>query len=385
MLSHFVLKWLSPALVFLSFLVKRDSDKYVFGEWFGQTARDNSKYIFDSALRDGSKKVLWITKSREVYGRLRALNVPVHFAYSLPGIFHQMTSKYFICNVSSRDFNCFTSGFGAKIIMLGHGMPIKMQSDHYSLPQRLKRHIRFLTIDKYYKVASELACFDEISSWQCNVSIDSIIRMPSPRCDIYNEEFDGNQRQSFLKNNGISEKDLNVIYLPTHRNEGKDADVILKVVGELDAIADILNKKYEIAIKFHIKVHHYDSVLVSQLSYTNVNLLDFSTDLNRLFRISDLFIGDYSGVCFDFIFFKKPMIAYVPDFYDYVSLSRKLFMELEEIYGGVFYNQKDLLLSLDRFVAGFLNHGTMYLPKFERNLPTDTSLSAECWKKIKNC
>ena len=62
------------------------------------------------------------------------LNVPVHFAYSLPGIFHQMTSKYFICNVSSRDFNCFTSGFGAKIIMLGHGMPIKMQSDHYSLP-----------------------------------------------------------------------------------------------------------------------------------------------------------------------------------------------------------------------------------------------------------
>ena len=79
------------------------------------------------------------------------------------------------------------------------------------------------------------------------------------------------------------------------------------------------------------------------------------------------------------------MIAYVPDFYDYVSLSRKLFMELEEIYGGVFYNQKDLLLSLDRFVAGFPNHGTIYLPKYERNLPKDTSLSAECWKVIKSC
>lgn len=385
MLSHFVLKWLSPALVFLSLLVKRDNDKYVFGEWFGQTDRDNSKYIFDSALRDGSKKVLWITKSREVYGRLRALNVPVHLAYSLPGIFHQMTSKYFICSVSSRDFNCFTCGFGAKIIMLGHGLPIKKQSDHFSLPQRLKRHIRFLTIDRYYKSASESAFFDEISHQQFNLSIDSVIRMPTARCDIYSVEFDGNQRQSFMKNNGISEKDLNVIYLPTHRNEGKDVAVILKVVGELDAIADILNKKYKIAIKFHIKVHHYDSALVSQLYYKNVNLLDFSTDLNGLFRISDLFIGDYSGVCYDFIFFKKPMIAYVPDFYDYVSSNRKLYMKLEDIYGAVSYSQKELLLLLDRYMSCFPNHGTIYLPKYERNLPKDTSLSAECWRIIKSC
>ena len=58
-------------------------------------------------------------------------------------------------------------------------------------------------------------------------------------------------------------------------------------------------------------------------SMKNVNLIDFEAPLNHLFSVADLFIGDYSGVCYDFIFFKKPMIAYVPDFSDYFGFEQE--------------------------------------------------------------
>jgi CDP-glycerol glycerophosphotransferase len=385
MSRHLFFKWLSPGLFFLSFFVFRNKNKYIFGEWFGKSFSDNSKYVFESALKDRSATVVWITKSQEVYEQLRALNTPVYFAYSIAGIYHQMTSKYFIFSVSSRDVNCFTCGFGAKIVMLGHGLPIKEQSDDFSFFERLKKQIRFLTIDRYYRSASESVFFDDISHRQYNLSSDCVIRMPTARCDMYREELNQGQRQDFLSANAIDPENINIIYLPTHRSEGNDVSVILNVIDELDKIANRLKEVSESIVKFHLKVHHYDGPLIGKLRHENVNLIDSSAPLNHLFSVADLFIGDYSGVCYDFIFFKKPMIAYVPDFGDYVGSNRKIYIKLEDVYGAVAYSHKDLMVALDRYVSSFPNHGNMYLPIYERNLPKDTLLSNECWEAIKDC
>jgi CDP-glycerol glycerophosphotransferase (TagB/SpsB family) len=385
MKKYFFLKWLSPGLYFLSFLVLRNKNKYIFGEWFGKSFRDNSKYIFESALKDSSVSAVWITKSQEVYNQLSASNMPVYFAYSIAGIYHQITSRYFIFSVSSRDVNCFTCGFGARIIMLGHGLPIKEQIDDIGLFKRLKKQIRFLTIDRYYKSASESIFFDDISHRQYNLNSDGVIRMPTARCDMFREDFNKFQRQDFLNEYSIYDEDINIIYLPTHRSEGSDVAVIFNIIDELDEFATRFNKVSKATIKFHLKLHHYDEPLLDKLQHENVNLIDFEAPLNHLFSVADLFIGDYSGVCYDFIFFKKPMIAYVPDFSDYFGLNRKIYIDLEDIYGTVAYNKKDLFVALGRYISAFPNQGKMYLPKYERNISTDTSLSDKCWKVIKDC
>jgi CDP-glycerol glycerophosphotransferase (TagB/SpsB family) len=64
MSRHLFFKWLSPGLFFLSFFVFRNKNKYIFGEWFGKSFSDNSKYVFESALKDRSATVVWITKSQ---------------------------------------------------------------------------------------------------------------------------------------------------------------------------------------------------------------------------------------------------------------------------------------------------------------------------------
>lgn len=379
------LKWISPIFLLASFFIKRDENKYIFGEWLGLSYNDSSKYIFETALQEKNKNVMWITKSRNIYEKLMAMGRPVNYAYSVRGIYHQITSKYFICTVSSRDINCFTCGFGSKVIMLGHGLPIKEQSHNFTPFEKIKRFIRFKTIDKYYKSASESEFFDDIASRQYHLKKSDLIRIPSARCDVFREKLNNAQRNDFLHINNINENQFNIVYLPTHRNEGHNVDEILKALDDLDVSAELINKKLKCSIKIHVKAHHYDSDLIVNNTYKNVNILNFSTDLNSLFQNADVFIGDYSGVCYDFIYFQKPMIAYVPDYKNYVSSSRNLYCKLEEIYGAVIYDKKELNNTLEKLVYAKCNKDNLFLPKYKRILPTNLSFSLECWKKITEC
>ena len=380
-----LLKWISPVFIFISFFAKRNKNKYVFGEWLGMTYSDSSKFIFEFALTDKSKQVIWITKSKDVFNKLRSENKPVFYAYSIKGIYHQITSKYFICTVSSRDINCFTCFFSAKIIMLGHGLPIKEQSHKFTSFEKLKRYIRFRTIDRYYKSASESEFFDDIAHRQYHLDRSDIIRIPAARCDIYNQKMDIYQQNNFLSRNEIIADDFNIIYLPTHRNEGENATVILMVIDQLNSLADVINKKYHCSIKFHVKLHQYDSALIKKISYKNVNMLEFSTKLSNLFQVADAFMGDYSGIFYDFIYFKKPMIAYVPDYDDYICSSRKLYTNLEELYGAVAYSRDELTIILEKIMQDHSSKNNLFLPKYERTLSETDSFSKECWESIKEC
>jgi CDP-glycerol glycerophosphotransferase (TagB/SpsB family) len=379
------LKWISPIFLLTSFFIKRDKNKYIFSEWLGLSYSDSAKYIFEKALQEKNKNVMWITKSKDIYKKLMAIDKPVYYAYSIKGIYHQITSKYFICTVSSRDFNCFTCGFGSKVIMLGHGLPIKEQNHSFTSFQKFKRFIRFKTIDKYYKSASESEFFDDIASRQYHLKKKDLIRIPSARCDLFKEKLNDEQRNNFLSINNINENQFNIIYLPTHRNEGHNADEILKALDDLDSLAVLINKKLACSIKIHLKVHHYDSDLIVNSTHKNINILKFSTDLSSLFQIADIFIGDYSGVCYDFIYFQKPMIAYVPDYESYILNSRNLYCRLEEIYGAVTHNSKELYIALEKLVQDKSSDGNLFLPKYERILPKNLSLSSQCWEKIKEC
>ena len=45
---------------------------------------------------------------------------------------------------------------------------------------------------------------------------------------------------------------------------------------------------------------------------------DYDTDLNSILIKCDYLITDYSGVVFDFLYLKKPIILYVPDYEEFL-------------------------------------------------------------------
>ena len=45
---------------------------------------------------------------------------------------------------------------------------------------------------------------------------------------------------------------------------------------------------------------------------------DYDTDLNSILIKCDYLITDYSGVVFDFLYLKKPIILYIPDYDDFL-------------------------------------------------------------------
>ena len=46
--------------------------------------------------------------------------------------------------------------------------------------------------------------------------------------------------------------------------------------------------------------------------------VDYDTDLNSILIKCDYLITDYSGVVFDFLYLKKPIILYVPDYEEFL-------------------------------------------------------------------
>ena len=71
--------------LYLSMLNKRDKNLIVFGAWFGEKFADNSKALFLYALEKG-RNVVWITKSEDVYLKMKGQGYPVELAYSKKGM-----------------------------------------------------------------------------------------------------------------------------------------------------------------------------------------------------------------------------------------------------------------------------------------------------------
>jgi CDP-glycerol glycerophosphotransferase (TagB/SpsB family) len=76
-------------LYFASFVVPRKKDMWVFGGFGGRLYADNAKALFSWMLDNShhQKSVYWITKRRDILGKLSEENKPCAHAYSIKGLY----------------------------------------------------------------------------------------------------------------------------------------------------------------------------------------------------------------------------------------------------------------------------------------------------------
>lgn len=116
----------------LSLIFPRRHDVWVFGAWFGEKYRGNSRYFFEyiSAVHPEIKAV-WLSKSDDIVARLRTHGYEVYDACSIKGIWMTLRAKYCFITHNMFDINEYACG-GMTVIQLRRGTPfLKVAQDEH--------------------------------------------------------------------------------------------------------------------------------------------------------------------------------------------------------------------------------------------------------------
>lgn len=344
-----LIKFITPVLFFLTLVIPKSKKKICFGAWFGEKYEGSPRSIFEYGASNSNYNVLWISKNIEVIELVRSLGYRAHHAYSVVGIFHQLTASLFVCNVSSRDFAPFCMGWNSSLVNLGHGMPMKASfADRHTTFQNLKKRLRDATIDKYAFVVVSGPRFLDIAMRQYRKSASEVLILPEARCD--------NLLRPTVKSTDLKSQyeipadHLVGLYMPTHRNEGLNIDAISVALDNLERAANEAG-----GVTFIVNFHFYDRKFVKELqSYKNLRLISQDVEIGSIMWMSDFFVGDYSGVVFDYLYLQKPCVGYLPDLAQYLCDHRGLYFDPEEIYSVTCTDIHSLLRVLASLKSGEL-------------------------------
>ncbi|MBN1060031.1 CDP-glycerol glycerophosphotransferase family protein [Clostridium botulinum] len=341
---------------YISMLSIRSKNIYIFGAWFGEKFSDNSKYLYLQALKNNNKKAIWITKNSEVYTYLKKKNSEVYMYNSLKGIFYQLRAKYYFTCTSAEDVNSCLLG-RAVHINLWHGIPLKkiMWDDKISNSYYEKNKIKKVISDIYnfvlliprhnQYVLSSSSTITQIYTSAFKIKKERILELGQPRNDVY---FDNSIEDKKFPN--LYKEKTVILYMPTHRNEGKIKFNIsdLLNLNKLDKFCEKNN------IIFLIKKHFYHANEVEDLTKFK-NIIDITNtdfDSQLLLKYANLLITDYSSCYIDYLLLNRPMIFYCFDYKQYTTNDRDLYFNYADVTPGIRVNDfEELFISISRIIV----------------------------------
>lgn len=312
----------------ISYIIPKNKKIIVYGAWYGNNFTDNSKYVFLEASKDKEYKNIWISKNKKVVEELKTKGYKAEYIYSIKGIIYQLIAGKAVVCVGYPDL-CRPLIAHKKILHLWHGVPLKKICYDVSLPgflERLQdvffRDTRVLYTSKnYYEIYKRCFGKDDKHLFLCG----------QPRNDIF---YDSNliDREMLDQFKKISVQTKTIVYLPTHRHEGKE---LLNLDKHIDfAKLDLFCKENN--MDFFIKKHfyHLNEPLIS--GYDNIHDIS-NTDYDAQFLLSqaDVLITDYSSCYVDYLLRCKPIIFFQYDKDNYIKNERDFYYDNEYVQPGI--------------------------------------------------
>lgn len=337
----------------ISFLLPRQKDKWIFGNKVSFS--DNAKYLYLYLLEHTEKNVLWIASNRKTVRDMRNKGLPVFFKYSLQGLYHSLTAKYYVCTVATNQINFWTSA-GAYKINLWHGVGLKSYiDDNTSLKDKsfLSKIIMPYSCEKYDLFLSTSDLMTKHFSKSLSISEKNIFEGLYPRCCFLRQ--DKNYILKFIKRyeqdqilemiEDFEKYNRIYIYMPTWRlSYGcRFLDYAFDDIALLNET--LKNRNSLLLLKLHPAMH-YD--LYRNKYLHNIMYLDPYMDVYPLLPFTDVLITDYSSIYYDYLLMNnKECILYDFDYNFYVSNEFKFILDYKEYTPGVHVNCfKDLILLL---------------------------------------
>ena len=322
----------------LFFVIPKRKNQIMFGAWFGMKYIDNTKHVFEYLLDDNKLNVLWYTKDRSIYNKLREEGKPVVLANSLKAIWCQLRTKLFVSTVQMAEFNTFFVTH-CKYLDLGHGHPIKDCGDIVNNKQsRFFFKLHQLYVDYYSAVCGELAAKIAISDH--NTKPDHVYFVNFARNDVF---FNGAFKNKELCNLPPYKGKL-IVYMPTHRDEGRKT-LKMQDVFDLDALNQLCE---ETNSYFIVKKHFYHRNESENLTNYKriIDLSSTNIDPQLFLYKADILVTDYSACYVDYLLLNRPIIFYHFDYDEFQKKERSLLIPFSDINIAPKVRDKKLFVSI---------------------------------------
>lgn len=334
---------------FVSKLVPKKKNSWVFASWFGNNISDNSKAIYDYVLENNKEiDIVWVVREPEKYKDMPCRVVKRN---SIRGCWAVLRARVAIFNQGYMDFCTFNIIGGAYSVQLWHGVAWKkIGLDGWDEPKGLKDKVyrkAFKLITRYTLYIAPADNYAEILKSAFNAPEDRIMKVGQPRNEIlFNENNNKAVHEALINELNINDKDAKIIvYMPTFRDKKQ------KVLSLFDNVhferANQIAKENNCVIIE--KSHFKDSLRKDEKKLLSENIFALPNyDAMKLLGAADILITDYSSCFFDFAVKDKPIIFYLYDYEYYKNKDRGLYYEYSDIAGGtVAFNENELFKAIE--------------------------------------
>lgn len=331
--------------VIFNVFIRRDTSVWIIGGWMGKRFADNSRYLYQYLHQNkeqyGIKKVIWITRSSEIYSELKTMGYTVEMINSVKGIFwHLKSGVHVVCNMPYDNGGFFGDingnlSYGAKKIQLWHGFPIKANQKGKSALSGRKIHkskLYKLSLpgewnEKQYIISISKECSERYKVWFGKENLN-LVECGYPRnCECV--RYLKIEEELFER---IGKYNISILYLPTFRNQEIEFHHPLSD----DKLVQWIRENNVMWIEKPHSASAMDNFFAEAQNRIGDNLVQLSDvfDVNVLLPKVTLLITDYSSVSVDAIYFDRPVVYYVPDFETYCSSDRGLTDGFEKVTKG---------------------------------------------------
>ena len=316
-------------------------DKIMFSNFYGRGLGDDPKYIYQYLKQIGTNaKLVWVVKNNSINVPEGVIKAPYK---SLAYVFHQCTSRVWVCNVKSeykvkkREGQYYIQTWHATLGLKKVEAEVpSLATDYISISQKDAS----ITDLMYANNDFELNVYKNYFWYngrvlKCDVPRLGIL-LNTPK-ELKKKVYD------FFR---IPKTKKIIIYAPTFR---KNADISV-FVWDFEKVIRSFEKRFSCDCIFLLRLHPNLARYASDIKYSE-RVLNASSypDMQELIACSDFMINDYSSSMFDMGCTHKPVILYAPDFESYVSNDRGLEFNIEQLPFPLVKNVEDLCDIIETF------------------------------------
>ncbi|MBQ4888462.1 CDP-glycerol glycerophosphotransferase family protein [Shewanella sp. MMG014] len=347
----------TQSIYFIAALFPR-TQKAVMGSYKNKFA-DNSKYLYLHWQQAKTIRSIWISGDKDVIAQLTIQGYEAYYRWSIKGIFHALTAKYYVYNSYIGDVNQYFAN-GAVKINLWHGSPLKRieydinNGPLFSIYHPQSLHQKFVSVTQYHqqRVAPDymIAPSDLVSALFAtafHINEHHMLLSGNPRTDFYQRYPKSTSIiQTLKQNNNVSQV---LLYAPSWRDSGIADDRETRTNPYLQAInfeslseALVYNKQLLL-----LRLHPNEAELAKDIShYPNIiNISDWQ-DTYEIINEVDLLITDYSSLYIDMLQTRADIVFFQFDHQQYQADSRQCYPYAENLpMAGEVIFEFDALLS----------------------------------------
>ncbi|MDP6726843.1 MAG: CDP-glycerol glycerophosphotransferase family protein [Candidatus Marinimicrobia bacterium] len=337
-------------------LIPKKKKLWIFGAWNGEKYGDNTKFLFEYINNNKTEiRPVWLTRNQTAYDLIESKGFEVIWTYSIKGFLISMMAEKIFISVGIKDVNRYVVNRKDVIMMWHGGTPIKkivfddtITRNKQNLLEKLifslfpflgTTHLKGLAISGSLEAS-------RIFQSAFNAKEGQVLLTGFPRNDSF---FEMNQTAPLLTELNNS-KLTNVIYMPTHRKEGKGklSELFNCDLTELNNSFKSLNSKLFIKLHyFHLRKHTFKNL--SHVYFITDD--DIEQDIYTVLNKFDILITDFSSVHFDYLLTQKPIIFAPFDKEKYLQNDREFYFNYDEVTPGPqAENWEEILVYIENFI-----------------------------------